>query len=278
MITNLTFTNRLSKTTLISLGLAAASLAFAPGQAKAETRTFNIAPSGANPGLNVTLDDTTNPGSITVKVDIAPGSDGGKATTADISGIFLNLPEGVGTLKVSSVAGGPATTVLQESGKVSDLDDGVNMKGDGPAPSFDVGIKIGYSGGASNGGTPDDFQTTTFTLSGSGLSLDSFTNEGFGVRLKSVGLVGATSREGSLKLETTMTPIVVTNPGGGTTGGDTTGGDTTGGDTTGGDTTGGDTTGGSDSVPVPEPLTMGGLILGAGGLIAARRRKMSQKG
>ncbi|MCT7967394.1 PEP-CTERM sorting domain-containing protein [Laspinema sp. D1] len=275
MITNLTFTNRFSKTALISLGLAVASLAFAPGQAKAETRTFNIAPSGADPGLNVTLDDTTNPGSITVKVDIAPGSVDGKATIADISGIFLDLPNGVGALSVSSVAGGPATTVLQEGGKVNDLGDGVNMKGDGKPASFDVGIKIGYSGGASNGGTPDDFQSTTFTLSGSGLSLDSFTNEGFGVRLKSVGLAEATNRDGSLKLETTMTPTVVTNPGGGTTGGG--GGDTTGGGGTGGG--GGDTTGGGgDSVPVPEPLTMGGLILGAGGLIAARRRKMSQKG
>lgn len=273
MITNLTFTNRLSKTALISLGLAAASLAFAPGQAKADSITFDASPKTGDPAsVNVTLDDTSNPGSITVTVNVVPEAKTGNI--GDINGVYFNLPDGVGPVTVSGVSGGPVNLANSDlDGNAGNLGDGVNMQGGGGDTSFDVGIRIGVSGGI-NGG--DDYQTTTFTVSAAGLSLSSFSSQSFGIRLKSVGPVDG-SRNGSSKVAETITaPIVVTNPGGG--GGDEGGGDTTagGGDTTGGG--GGDIGGGSDPVAVPEPMTISGLLVGAGGLLAARRRKTSQKG
>ncbi|MCT7986972.1 PEP-CTERM sorting domain-containing protein [Laspinema olomoucense] len=286
MITNLTFTNRLSKTALISLGLAAASLAFAPGQAKADSITFDASPKTGDPAkVNVTLDDTSNPGSITVTVNVVPEANTGNI--GDINGVYFNLPDGVGPVTVGGVSGGPVNLGSSDlNGNAGNLGDGVNMQGGGGDTSFDVGIRIGFSGGASYQGTPDDFRTTTFTVSAAGLSLNSFTSQSFGIRLKSVGPEGGT-RDGSSKVAQTITaPIVVATPPATPPGGDNptppVGDNPT---PPGGDNptppVGDNPTppgGGSDPVAVPEPMTIGGLLMGAGGLLAARRRKMSQKG
>ena len=276
MITNLTFTNRFSQTALISAGFAVASLVFAPGQARADSITFDASPNTGDPAnVTITLDDTTNPGQITATVTVNPEVTG---NTADITGIFFDVPSGTGPLTIAGVSGGPVTTI-QQGGGVTNLGGGVTMQGPGQS-AFSVGLRIGESGGLSApGGVADDFQTTTFTISGEGLSLSSFTAQSFGVRLQSVGPEGG-SRTGSSKLgATSPSEVTASNPGGGGGTGDGGTGDVgTGGGTGDVGSGGGDIGSNPDSVQVPEPLTMGGLILGAGGLIAARRRKMSQKG
>lgn len=276
MITNLTFTNRFSKTALISLGLAVASLAFAPGQAKADSITFDASPNTGDPAnVTITLDDTTNPGKITAIVKVNPAVTG---NTADITGVFFDVPAGVGTLSIAGVSGGPVTNVVQGGG-VLNLGGGVSMQGGGQTP-FSVGVKIGASGGMSAGGVADDFQTTTFTIAGDGLSLNSFTSQSFGIRVQSVGPEDS-SRNGSSKLgATSPSTIVASTPPAETPVAETPVAENP--ETPVAENPGTPETppagGGSDPVEVPEPMTIGGLLMGAGGLMAARRRKVNKNG
>ncbi|AFY80959.1 PEP-CTERM sorting domain-containing protein [Oscillatoria acuminata] len=292
MITNLTFTNRLSQTMLATAGFALASAAFLVAPANADTLTvkLNDATNGNPPEfptVEVKLSQDAPGGPITATVNVVPGPSG---YIGDLRGVFLNLPAGSSitpgdknitthTAGVLDTKGNKTTTEFPGIGNSAILD--------GVKESFNYGMEIGNQGIADG----DDFQTTTFTISGTGLSLSAFTSSSFGVRMMSVGVPGGGRNDSSKTIGTAPSTVTVTPPGGGgdTTGGggDTTGGggDTTGGggDTTGGggDTTGGggDTTGGGgDPVAVPEPMTIGGLLVGAGGLLAARRRKVNKNG
>ncbi|MBW4495338.1 MAG: PEP-CTERM sorting domain-containing protein [Oscillatoria princeps RMCB-10] len=272
-----------------SLILAGLALPFVAQQAKADSITFDASPkTGSAAKVQVTMNNTDNPGKITVTVTSVP--EPGTGNIGDINGIYLNLPSGVGTLSVAGVSGGPVTNVVQGTG-VNNLGDGVNMNGGSGYSSFNLGLRIGYSGGASNAGTPDDFQTTTFTLSDTSgtLTLASLSGLDFGVRLKSVGPAGG-NRSGSSKVGESVGSVVASNPGTGggsqtpgggeTPGGSVTpGGGTTGGETPGGGgTPGGETPGtGGEPTSVPEPTTLGGLALGFGALMKWRSSRRTQK-
>jgi len=277
MITNLTFTNRLPKTLLTSAGFALASAAFLAGPAQADTLTINLsdATNGNPPGfptVEVQLSQDAPGGAITATVNVVAGSEG---AIGDLRGVFLNLPAGAsisyapGGPKIALSAGVTETKGNKTTTKFPGIDNSAIL--DGTKESFNYGIEIGRQGIADG----DDYQTATFTISGAGLSLTDFTSSTMGVRLMSVGVPGGSRDDSSKTIGTApstvvVTPPPVTTPGGG---GDTTGG---GGDTTGG---GGDTTGGgTDPVAVPEPMTIGGLLVGAGGLLAARRRKLNKNG
>ena len=270
MITNLTFTNRFGQTALISAGFALASVAFLAGPAQADTLTINVSDATNTntsnyPTVEIVLNETA-PGTIQATVNVVPGPTG---YIGDLRGVLFNLPEGVTGVSISPAAGeGPITAV--GIGSLNGIHNSARLQGTGV--NFTSGVEIGTQGIGS-----DDYQTATFTISGNGLSLADFTSKTFGVRMTSIGQPGGSRELSSQGTGTAPSEVTASNPGGGGGTGDGGTGDVgTGGG--GGGTGGGDIGGGSDSVPVPEPLTMGGLILGAGGLIAARRRKMSQKG
>lgn len=259
-----------SKSVVLAGTLAIATGMFSAMPAQADSITFDASPKTGDPAkVNITLDDTTNPGKITVKVDVITDAD--NPNTADISGVYFNVPSGVNPNSLSIA--GDQVSLVDQDGSANDLGNGVNMSGGGKPSSFSVGVRIGVSGGI-NGG--DDYQTTTFTLSGA--SLSDFTSQAFGVRLKSVGLPEG-PREGSSKLEQSSPATVATSTDGG---GSTVGADSTGGEDTadGGGSTDAGGDGGGDimvSATAPEPLTIAGTILGGGALLGLRKRKGHKK-
>ncbi|MGL5193037.1 MAG: PEP-CTERM sorting domain-containing protein [Chroococcales cyanobacterium] len=278
MITNLTFTNRFSQTALISAGFALASVAFLAGPAQADTLTINLSDAtnentGDFPTVEIVLNETA-PGTIEATVNVVPGPTG---FIGDLRGVFLNLPGGasitpVGEGITAQTAG--VTTTRGPNTSTSFPGIGNSALLEGTTESFNYGIEIG-----SQGISTHDYQTASFTISGAGLSLTDFTSSSFGVRMMSVGEPGGDRELSSKTTGTAPAEVTASNPGGDGGTGDGGTGDVGTGDGTGGGSTGGGDIGSTpDSVQVPEPLTMGGLILGAGGLIAARRRKMSQKG
>jgi hypothetical protein len=282
MITNLTFTNRLTKTALISAGFAVASAAFLAAPAQADTLTINLSDTTNSdaadyPTVEIVLNETA-PGTIEATVNVVPGPTG---YIGDLRGVFFNLPSGV-SATISPVSGGPITA-SSTSGDFKSFSNSANLQGTGV--SFNAGVEIG-SQGISGG---DDYQTTTFTISGAGLSLSDFTSNSFGTRMMSVGEPDG-GRGLSSKTIGTAPSTVVTTPPAETP-------ETPVAETPEPPATpetpvavapeppatpvapvAPPTDGGSDPVAVPEPMTIGGLLVGAGGLLAARRRKMSQKG
>lgn len=244
----------------LALVLAGLTIPAFTQQVLADTLTINPTSQtdSVAPPVTITLDDTSNPGKITVKVDVPPLS--AKTLTGDINGVYFNLPSGInpGGLAIKGVAGGPVGTIDQD-GSANNLGDGVNMNGGSGTSNFSVGVRIGNSGGIDGG---DDYQSTTFTISGSNLTLSSFTSQSFGVRLKSVGV--PPNRNGSSKTGATSPTVVTktTPSGGGNTSNNPTGGGT-----------GEDPT--KPSEQVPEPTTVAGTLL-AGAVLGWRRLKASK--
>ncbi len=245
MITNLTFTSVLSKSILTSAGFVLASVAFLAAPATANPVTFNLTDATNTntsnyPTVDITLTETA-PGVIQATVNVVAGPTG---YIGDLRGVFLNLPSS------ATISGTDITALSGASNSFGSIGNSANLTG--ADASFSTGLEIGKQGIA-NG---DDFRTTTFTISGTGLSLSSFSESTFGVRLMSVGTLGGNRDLSSKTLgespiivaETPVveTPVVETPAGP------------------------------SDPVAVPEPMTMGGLLIGAGGLMAARRRKLNK--
>jgi hypothetical protein len=108
--------------------------------------------------------------------------------------VFFDLIQNVSTLPLlpAAITGNPGgITATISEGAVNNIGGGVNMNGSGQS-LFDVGVRIGISGGIGGG---DDFQMGMFTVAG--VSITDFTS--IGVRVKSVD-VGGGFRTGSSKL------------------------------------------------------------------------------
>lgn len=148
--------------------------------------SFTIPGSKTSPDVQVTAVENAD-GVLVFTVNVV--STGG--LTADLRGLFFdfNAPSKLGSLRWD----GADVTKFRTAG-VIDLGGGVNMHG--AASPYDVGLAFGTSGI----GKGDDFQSTTFTLSGDvPLTLDDIANVQFGARLTSIGTPEG-ARNGSSKL------------------------------------------------------------------------------
>ncbi|MCT7959213.1 hypothetical protein NG791_00725 [Laspinema sp. D1] len=101
-----------------------------------------------------------------------------------------------GSLLTVGTQTGAGLLYLDDSGStidgIGDLDNNVNLNGQGIQRDYALGVQIG-EGGLKGG--DDDYQEVTFKLSAAGLSVSNFSK--IGMRLQSVG----DDREGSSKLE-----------------------------------------------------------------------------
>lgn len=266
MITNLTFTNRFSQTALISAGFALASVAFLAGPAQADTLTINLSDvtnenTGDFPTVEIVLNETA-PGTIEATVNVVPGPTG---YIGDLRGVYFNLPSGVS----ATISGGSAITNKTSTGDFGDFSKSADLQG--TQVGFNAGVEIG-SGGIGK----DDYQTATFTISGTGLSLSSFNEGSFGTRLMSVGDPDGKRDLSSKTIGTAPSTVVATQPPGETP--ETPETPVAENPVTPVTPVTPPAEGGSDPVAVPEPMTIGGLLVGAGGLLAARRRKLNNNG
>lgn len=256
--------------TAVSAILASTTLAAMPAFADSLTVTVSDktnSNAGNYPTVQVTFDDAANPGKITVNVQVIPGPTG---YIGDLTGLFFNVPGGQNSISITSLDGVPITKGTTGNN---------NLNGSGY--SFNSAITIGNSPGI-NGG--DDFQSVSFLLDAPGLTLAQLTNTSVGVRLQSVGTPNSPRNDSSKTAGTSPSTVTASNP-----------------------------TPPAPEEPVaevppappappeepvaevppappapevpgnevveevPEPLTMAGLALGAGGLAAARRRKANKK-
>ncbi|MBV1863393.1 MAG: hypothetical protein KUG74_03065 [Rhodobacteraceae bacterium] len=122
---------------------------------------------------------------------------GDEGDVGDLRGLFFNFGD-ESLLGGLSVEGEDVTGEKFEADGVTDLGNGVNMKGDGVNDNgaFDGGVSFGTPGiGA------DDIQETSFILSHEdvALTVDDFAGQPFGLRLTSVGEEDG-EREESVKL------------------------------------------------------------------------------
>ncbi len=192
---------------VITSSLLAVSILVASSlPAKADSLVINLSDqTNSNtqnyPTVKITLDDTSNPGKITVKVDVVPGATG---YIGDLRGVYFNLP-GVSGLQIASVAGGPLTAVSTD-GNFSSFNNSANLQGINQ--SFNLGAEIGQQGIAKG----DDYQTTTFTISGNGLTLSAFTSQSVGVRMMSVGSPSGNRELSSKTLGTAPATVTITDP------------------------------------------------------------------
>ena len=192
---------------LIGSSLIASTVLIASSvPAKADTLQINLADATNTntqnyPTVKVTLDDTSNPGQITVKVDVVPGATG---YIGDLRGVYFNLA-GVSNLAINPVSGGPLTAT-STNGNFNSFSNSADLQG--TQQSFNVGAEIGTQGIA--GG--EDYQSTSFTISGSGLSLSSFTSQSIGVRMMSVGSPTGNRDYSSKTLGVAPATVTVTNP------------------------------------------------------------------
>lgn len=194
-----------SKSSLLAVGLLSASAALMALPATAETVQINLTDktntnTSNYPTVSVTLDDTSNPGSITATVNVVPGKTG---YIGDLRGVYFNLP-GVSGLTISPVAGGPLSHISTD-GNFSSFSNSADLQGTGL--SFNAGVEVGKQGIAKG----DDYQSTKFTISGTGLTLSSFSSTTIGTRLMSVGAPGG-KRDLSSKTAGTTPVIVAANP------------------------------------------------------------------
>lgn len=240
-------------TTLRTALLTASLVLAASTSAKADTLVIDLTDqTNSNtqdyPSVRVTLDDTRNPGAITVKVDVVPGPTG---YIGDLRGVYLNLP-GISGLSINPFAGGPLTAI-STNGDFGSFSNSADLRGIRQA--FNVGAEIGRQGIA--GG--DDFQTVTFTISGPNLDLSDFTSQSVGVRMMSVGSPMGDRGLSSKTLGTAPSTVTVSNPpvvppidpi---------------------------EDIGGDDPVSVPEPTTLAGLGLVAAALGVSRYRKTQKR-
>ncbi|MBD1937561.1 PEP-CTERM sorting domain-containing protein [Microcoleus sp. FACHB-68] len=194
-----------SKSSLLAVGLLSASAALIALPAKAATVQVNLSDktntdTADYPTVKVTLDDTSNPGKITAKVEVVPGKTG---YIGDLRGVYFNIP-GVSGLTISPVAGGPLTNI-STNGNFKSFSNSADLQG--TKLSFNAGVEVGRQGIPDG----DDYQSTTFTISGNGLTLSAFTSQTVGARLMSVGDPNG-SRELSSKTAGTAPATVAVNP------------------------------------------------------------------
>ncbi len=177
--------NTLRNTLLKAALVAAIALPFSAQMVKAATLTANLTDvtnSGTQnyPTPKVTITDDGQPaGTLKIRVEVIPGPTGG---TADLRGVFFNLPSGVTGATITRTAGGPITAIEGTSSAFGSIGQSANLNGSGA--TFGVGVEIGSQG--IGGNPPDDFQFVEFTLSGTGLTLAKFSQVQFGVRMMSV--------------------------------------------------------------------------------------------
>ena len=179
------------------------------------------------PLVRITITETMVAGQFTFELEqIGTGVDGAWLTgdlKGEIRGLFFDLDgNATGTTPTLSnlvveegrPASGTTSSAITTGGLgendvtgFTKTNSDVNMNGAGLPEDggYDVGVALGTSGIGIKG---DDVQAVSFTLawpSGSGVTLDEFGNEDFGVRMMSIGSVDQyetfiTSREGSAKV------------------------------------------------------------------------------
>ena len=177
--------NTLKDTLLKAICVAAIALPFSAQMVKAATLTANLTDVTNNniqnyPTPKVTITNDGQPaGTLKIRVEVIPGPTGG---TADLRGVFFNLPSGVTGATITRTAGGPITAIEGTSNASGSIGDSANLNG--ANATFGVGVEIGSQG--IGGNPPDDFQFVEFTLSGTGLTLAQFSQVQFGVRMMSV--------------------------------------------------------------------------------------------
>ena len=141
---------------------------------------------------------TENPdGSLTFTLEVDDSQPAGVpgSSIGDLRGFFLELDESLFDLGAFSVSGADVTDSQFGAESVSDLGNGANMQGV-PLTPFDIGVEIG-----TEGASPDDIQSTTFTLSHSTQDLSVEDIFDLGLRINSVGPARG-DRGGSEKLVT----------------------------------------------------------------------------
>lgn len=147
--------------------------------------------------------------------DVAQGVQfNANTNNGDITGIFFDIANNsyLGGLQVTS---SNFPFIFDQSGNVSDLGQGVNLNGGGTFSPYEIGVKVGNSGGSPG----DFFQSVQFTLStipNSGLSpltINQFLGQNFGLRLQSTSPSGSGSGDGSSKLQGTAVPTPALLPG-----------------------------------------------------------------
>lgn len=245
-----------------TMAIAAAMLSVMPAQAAEKTLTLTDKTNTNTqdyPTVSLNLKEVA--GGVEVKVNVVPSAAG---WTGDLRGVWFNLPN-ASNVTVTPVSGGPITGI---TGAKNATKGGVGNSAEltGMKATFNLGVEIGSQGIAKG----DDFQTTTFKLSG--VSLADFSSDIIGTRLMSVGPTG--NRNYSSKTGTAAIPG--NNDSGSTSG--------TGGSTSPvveppalppspPATSGGEDGGGMVSEAAPEPMTILGTIIGGGALMAVRQRK-----
>ncbi len=189
--------------TLLSAGLALGSSIFS--SANAASLSFSPTLSTGDPiGIGITLDDGITAGKVRATVEVTSG-------LGDLSGVYFDLLNNslLGDLTFEEVSfegasGSPSDFIskIEQDGNVGGLGNGVNMNGGSGQSVFEVGLRVGASGGRNSGGTPDDYQKIVFDIghTTNSLYLSDFSAENWGVRVKSVG----DNRNGSSKLVGTV--------------------------------------------------------------------------
>ena len=101
----------------------------------------------------------------------------------DIRALFFNIADD-NLVSGLSVQGDDVTDSAFEANEINSLGGDANIKGGGNKYVYDGGVEIGTQGKGK-----DDIQLTTFTISHAieELDIENFLNQGFGVRLTSVG-------------------------------------------------------------------------------------------
>ncbi|MBD2039156.1 PEP-CTERM sorting domain-containing protein [Microcoleus sp. FACHB-672] len=193
-----------SKSSLLAVGLLSASAGLMALPASAETVTVNLTDktntnTADYPTVSVTLDDTSNPGKITATVNVVSGKTG---YTGDLRGVYFNLP-GVSGLAITPIAGGPLSHI-STNGDFSAFGNSAGLEG--TKLDFNAGVEVGKQGIAKG----DDYQSTKFTISGTGLTLSAFSSTTIGARLMSVGI--GKNRDLSSKTAGTAPVIVAATP------------------------------------------------------------------
>ena len=259
--------------------IAAIALPFSAQMVKAATITANLSDTRNQntqnfPTVKITLSDDGQPaGTVKVTVQVVPGPTGG---TGDLRGVFFNLPSGVTNATITPTGGGPITAIEGVTNSFGSIGNSANQSGSGA--NFGVSVEIGRQG-ISQG---DDFQSTEFTISGTGLDLADFSQAQFGTRLMSVSTSAGGARDDSAKtlgnggtVVTPPSPSPSTSPSPSPSPSPTGGGGAP--SPSPSVPTDGGGGGGGTPPDVAEPITILGMGLGLGGLLLSRRNRNKNK-